>query len=615
MRRRSPARWRISRRAPRSRSRSHYHVATTTNSDPAVGNTADASSDEDTDAGQRHGRRSSRTSSSASSRPSTRDTVTAGGANADLHDRRAQQRRLGCRQREPDRHGRRAADRRLDRGRRLHVRPGGPVDRLHARRISRPATTKSITVTYHVDTTTNSAAGVEQHGVRARRTRTARPRAATRSTSSRTCSLASTKTFDSTTVTAGGATQTFTIDVTNNGVSDADNVSLTDSVDSRLIVDSIDAGDYTCARAEPVDLAARSRISRRARRSRSRSRTTSTPTTESDPSVPNTAHATSDEDTATPSTRHGGDRRGRQPRRRRRRSPTTRSTRARCGHTFTIDVQNTGVSEADNLEPHRHRRPAPDRRRTSPAATPARTATRTRRRSRARGRTSRRARRRRSRSPTAWRPRRRPTRRSRTRRRRRRMTAAATSDGDTVAITTHADVADVKVDSPDPVLAGNDLTFRITATQRGPSDAQNVVVHDTLDAHLNLPKYCLDTGLGCTPLAPWTGSVNLGTLRAGRLGRRRDHGDGRSEHARGPTCSRTRRRSRLDTNDPNTGQQHVDDDDERRHRGRSVGDEDGAGDRDCGRPGRLRLHADGAQRRPVGQHAAASRSATRSTRA
>ena len=51
--------------------------------------------------------------------------------------------------------------------------------------------------------------------------------------------LSVTKTFDSATVTAGGAGQSFQIDVTNNGLSDADNVSLTDSVDARLIVDSV----------------------------------------------------------------------------------------------------------------------------------------------------------------------------------------------------------------------------------------------------------------------------------------------------------------------------------------------------------------------------------------
>src|SRR5439155_249728 len=55
-----------------------------------------------------------------------------------------------------------------------------------------------------------------------------------------------TKTFSTTTVTAGGAARTFTVDLKNNGVSDADNVALTDTVDGRLIVDSVDVGDYSC---------------------------------------------------------------------------------------------------------------------------------------------------------------------------------------------------------------------------------------------------------------------------------------------------------------------------------------------------------------------------------
>src|SRR6185436_8735940 len=58
--------------------------------------------------------------------------------------------------------------------------------------------------------------------------------------------LSVTKTFNSDTVTAGGASQTFTISISNAGVSDADNVLLTDTVPGRLIVDSISAGDYTC---------------------------------------------------------------------------------------------------------------------------------------------------------------------------------------------------------------------------------------------------------------------------------------------------------------------------------------------------------------------------------
>src|SRR4029077_13036511 len=55
------------------------------------------------------------------------------------------------------------------------------------------------------------------------------------------------KAFGSATATAGGSSETFTIDVKNTGVSQADNVSLTDLVVPRLIVDSIDDGDYDCS--------------------------------------------------------------------------------------------------------------------------------------------------------------------------------------------------------------------------------------------------------------------------------------------------------------------------------------------------------------------------------
>ena len=60
--------------------------------------------------------------------------------------------------------------------------------------------------------------------------------------------LAITKQFDSLTVTAGGASQSFEIDVTNNGVSQADNVEVKDAVDSRLNVLGT-TGDFGCGAA------------------------------------------------------------------------------------------------------------------------------------------------------------------------------------------------------------------------------------------------------------------------------------------------------------------------------------------------------------------------------
>ena len=43
-----------------------------------------------------------------------------------------------------------------------------------------------------------------------------------------------------------------------------------------------------------------------------------------------------------------------------------------------------------------------------------------------------------------------------------------------------ADLSITKTDSPDPVTAGNDLTYTVTVHNYGPSDAQAVQVTDTL---------------------------------------------------------------------------------------------------------------------------------------
>ena len=44
---------------------------------------------------------------------------------------------------------------------------------------------------------------------------------------------------------------------------------------------------------------------------------------------------------------------------------------------------------------------------------------------------------------------------------------------------TSADLEIVKTDSPDPVLAGNNLTYTLSVTNVGPSDAQTVSLTDS----------------------------------------------------------------------------------------------------------------------------------------
>jgi len=81
-------------------------------------------------------------------------------------------------------------------------------------------------------------------------------------------------------------------------------------------------------------------------------------------------------------------------------------------------------------------------------------------------------------------------------------------------VATSADIADLVVDSPDPVVAGGTLTYTITVTNLGPSDALNVVVTDLLSPSLLNATYCVDAGSGCGSSSPWTGALNLGTLAA-----------------------------------------------------------------------------------------------------
>src|SRR5205823_7292353 len=53
----------------------------------------------------------------------------------------------------------------------------------------------------------------------------------------------------------------------------------------------------------------------------------------------------------------------------------------------------------------------------------------------------------------------------------------------TTAVDTQADLVVTKTDDPDPVIAGNNVTYTITVTDNGPSDAQNVQVTDSVPAN------------------------------------------------------------------------------------------------------------------------------------
>ncbi|HEC76209.1 MAG TPA: DUF11 domain-containing protein, partial [Thermoplasmatales archaeon] len=73
-----------------------------------------------------------------------------------------------------------------------------------------------------------------------------------------------------------------------------------------------------------------------------------------------------------------------------------------------------------------------------------------------------------------------------------------------------ADLQITKSDMPDPVIAGNYLEYTLTITNLGPSDAENVVVYDTLPSGVSL-NYAIPSASGSYPTYHW----NLGTISAG----------------------------------------------------------------------------------------------------
>ena len=156
------------------------------------------------------------------------------------------------------------------------------------------------------------------------------------------------KDFTPSTVTAGDGSHTFTITVTNDGTfSDADNLTITDSVDSRLVVSAVSGtAGVTCA--APSQSISCTLASLAAGASATVTVTYSVAADVADATVSNTASAASDEDTDTgsadlaitndvdltvvkdfaPSTVTAGD----------------------GSHNFTITVTNDGTfSDADNL--------------------------------------------------------------------------------------------------------------------------------------------------------------------------------------------------------------------------------------------------------------------------
>ncbi|MDU4597639.1 DUF7507 domain-containing protein [Clostridium sporogenes] len=75
-----------------------------------------------------------------------------------------------------------------------------------------------------------------------------------------------------------------------------------------------------------------------------------------------------------------------------------------------------------------------------------------------------------------------------------------------------ADIGVIKTSSPNPVIPGEILTYTIDVTNAGPADAQNVVLDDAISSDIIAPEFSIDGG---GTFNPWPTIYVIGTLPAG----------------------------------------------------------------------------------------------------
>ena len=91
-------------------------------------------------------------------------------------------------------------------------------------------------------------------------------------------------------------------------------------------------------------------------------------------------------------------------------------------------------------------------------------------------------------------------------------------DTETTSVEAEADISVTKTDSPDPVAAGQNLTYTILVTNSGPSDAQNIALSDVIPADTTFVSFAAPAGWATTEPPPGgTGTVTAtnSTLAAG----------------------------------------------------------------------------------------------------
>jgi uncharacterized repeat protein (TIGR01451 family) len=90
---------------------------------------------------------------------------------------------------------------------------------------------------------------------------------------------------------------------------------------------------------------------------------------------------------------------------------------------------------------------------------------------------------------------------------------------DSVSVFASADLSITKSDSPDPVVAGTDLTYEINVSNNGPSAATNVLVKDQLPAGVSVVSTSASGGGSCVAGVPGDSTrptvCNLGLMNPG----------------------------------------------------------------------------------------------------
>ena len=74
-------------------------------------------------------------------------------------------------------------------------------------------------------------------------------------------------------------------------------------------------------------------------------------------------------------------------------------------------------------------------------------------------------------------------------------------------VSTQADLSVTKTDSPEPVVAGSNITYTVSLANNGPSDAQGVTVTDAVPANTTFVSATVTTGVGWTFSSPPVGGT------------------------------------------------------------------------------------------------------------